>query len=94
MSAWYILSVLGFYPLNPADGWYEISSPLVDRATIRIGRPYAPATLSIIVRNQSPENWRVKSVAFNGSPLPARRIHHNDLVRGGELVFDMEGPSK
>ena len=94
MSAWYILSALGFYPLNPADGWYEIGSPLVDRATIRIGRPYAPATLSIIVRNQAPENWRVKSVTFNGNPLPARRIHHNDLVRGGELVFDMEGESK
>ena len=91
MSAWYILSALGIYPLNPADGWYEIGSPLVDRATIRLGAPYKPATLSIVVRNQSPENGRVKSVTFNGKPLADRRIHHNDLVRGGELVFEMDG---
>ncbi len=91
MSAWYILSALGIYPLNPADGWYEIGSPLVDRATIRLGAPYKPATLSIVVRNQSPGNWRVKSVTFNGKPLADRRIHHNELVRGGELVFEMDG---
>lgn len=90
MSAWYILSALGFYPLNPADGWYEIGSPVVDRATIRIGVPYAPSELVIVARNQSPSNWRVKSVSFNGRPLLERRIHHNDLVRGGELVFEMD----
>ena len=91
MSAWYILSALGFYPLNPADGWYEIGSPVIDRATIRIGVPYAPGELVIVARNQSPSNWRVKSVSFNGCPLRDRRIHHSDLVRGGELVFEMEG---
>ena len=90
MSAWYILSALGIYPLNPADGWYEIGSPLVDRATIRLGAPYRPATLSIVVRNQSPETGRVKSVTFNGKPLADRRIHHNDLVRGGTLEFEMD----
>ena len=91
MSAWYILSALGFYPLNPVDGWYEIGSPLVDRATVRIGAPYAPATLSIVAHNQSPTNWRVKAVSFNRRPLSTRRIHHNELVRGGELVFEMCG---
>ena len=90
MSAWYILSALGIYPLNPADGWYEIGSPLVDRATIRLGAPYRPATLTIVVRNQSPENGRVKSVTFNGKPLADRCIHHNDLVRGGTLEFEMD----
>ena len=43
------------------------------------------------MRNQSPENGRVKSVSFNGKTLADRRIHHNDLVRGGELVFEMDG---
>ena len=89
MSAWYILSALGFYPMNPATGWYEIGSPIVDRATLHIGAPYRPATLEIVCRNQSPENYKVVSVAFNGKPLENYRVHHNELVKGGRLEFTM-----
>ena len=85
MSAWYILSALGFYPMNPATGWYEIGSPIVDRATVCIG----DRTLEIVCRGQSPENYVVKSVSFNGKPLADRRIHHNDLAKGGILAFQM-----
>ena len=88
MSAWYIFSALGFYPLDPASGWYEIGSPLVKEATLRFGDPYAPAELAIRVKNYAPERWRVRRVMLNGIELKERRVRHADLVKGGELVFE------
>ena len=85
MSAWYILSALGLYMLNPADGWYELGDPCVSEATLKIGRPYPDATLHI--QSEGDLSAPVSSVTFNGRPLPDRRIHHNDLVHGGELLF-------
>ena len=87
MSAWYILSSLGLYMLNPADGWYEIGAPCVREATLTIGKPYTPAKLHITVRNLSPDNSTVKSVSFNGKAIEDWRIHHNELIKGGELEF-------
>jgi putative alpha-1,2-mannosidase len=87
MSAWYILSSLGLYMLNPADGWYEIGAPCVREATLKIGKPYTSAKLHIVVQNLSPESTTVKSVTFNGKPVKDWRIHHNELIQGGELVF-------
>lgn len=89
MSAWYIFSALGFYPLDPASGVYELGSPLVQGATLRFGAPYAPATLRIVVRNGAPDRWRVRRVTLNGHELGDGRVRHADLVRGGELVFEM-----
>ena len=66
MSAWYILSALGFYPLNPATDVYEIGSPLVDKAVLRIGAPYPAAVLTILVKNASPVNKYIQSVTLNG----------------------------
>lgn len=90
MSAWYILSALGFYPLDPASGEYELGSPLVRSATLRFDTPYAPATLRIYVKNYSPDRWRVKCVKLNGHVCTDWRVRHVDLVRGGDLVFEME----
>lgn len=90
MSAWYILSALGFYPLDPASGTYELGSPAVQSATLRFGKPLAEATLRIAVRNYAPGNWRVARVTLNGTELADRRIRHADLVRGGTLEFEME----
>ena len=90
MSAWYILSALGFYPLDPVSGEYELGSPLVRSATIRIGAPYPSATLHIDVRNYAPDRWRVKYVTLNGRRLSEWRVRHEDLVKGGELCFVME----
>jgi putative alpha-1,2-mannosidase len=87
MSAWYILSALGFYPLDPASGEYELGTPLVDGATLRLGG----GTLKIAVRRGSPDAWRVSRVTFNGREIPNRRVAHSELVRGGTLVFDMGG---
>lgn len=89
MSAWYILSALGFYPLNPATEWYEIGSPLVEKAVLKVGSPYPEATLTIVVKNQAPENVYVQSVSLNGKRLTQPRIRQSDLVSGGVLEFVM-----
>jgi putative alpha-1,2-mannosidase len=89
MSAWYILSSLGFYPLDPTSGEYVIGSPLVKSATIRIGAPYAPKEFRIVTRNQSRTNARVKSVWLNGREIADRRLRHADIARGGTLEFEM-----
>ena len=91
MSAWYILTALGFYPLNPATDVYELGSPLVDKAVLTIGAPYPSAKFTIIAKNQSPENIYVQSVTLNGKRLTAPRIRQSDIVAGGTLEFVM-GP--
>ena len=85
MSAWYILSALGFYPLDPVSGEYEIGSPLVKSATLKVGT----SILRIVVKGYSPDRWRVKRVTFNGCELINWRVKHSDLATGGELCFEM-----
>ena len=92
MSAWYILSSLGFYPLNPATDEYIIGSPLVEKAVLKIGAPYRPTTFTVIARNQSKNNCIVKSVKLNGIELKDRRIRQRDIVAGGTLEFEMTAP--
>ena len=86
MSAWYILSALGFYPLDPVSGEYELGSPIVRSARLKL----SGGELRIRVDNYSPERWRVKRVVLNGRELKDWRVRHCDLVRGGELVYEME----
>lgn len=81
MSAWYIFSALGFYPLDPVSCEYELGSPIVRSA--RLGR------LHIVAKDYAPGRWRVKRVTLNGRELSNRRVRHDELVRGGELVFEM-----
>ena len=90
MSAWYILSTLGFYPLDPATGEYEIGSPAVHTATISFGDVSSAKRLEIVVQNYDPNRWRVKRVTFNGVEIRNWRIRHADLVKGGDLVFEMD----
>lgn len=89
MSAWYILSALGIYPLDPVSGYYEIGSPLVKSARLALGAPYACATLEIRVENYSPGRWRVSRASLNGTELRDWRVRHVDLVKGGVLKFEM-----
>ena len=86
MSAWYILSALGFYPLDPASGEYELGSPLVDRATLLIGS----RRLDIAVVRAHPSAWRTKRVTLNGRELAVRRVAHTDLAAGGVLRFELD----
>ncbi|MCB0584662.1 MAG: GH92 family glycosyl hydrolase, partial [Phaeodactylibacter sp.] len=90
MSAWYVFSALGFYPVNPADGRYIIGSPLVKEAAIKVGEG---RTFRIVAENNSVENKYVKSVSLNGEELDRLYITHEELMKGGELRLVM-GPDK
>jgi putative alpha-1,2-mannosidase len=86
MSAWYIFSSLGFYPVAPASGEYSIGSPLVRSATIRLenGKIFA-----IEAKNQSESNVYVQQVLLNGLPFTMPVLRHADVMKGGKLVFVM-----
>ncbi|MBP6003780.1 MAG: GH92 family glycosyl hydrolase [Pyrinomonadaceae bacterium] len=86
MSAWYLFTALGFYPVAPGSGQYSLGSPVVKTAVISLenGR-----RLSIEARNQSDKNVYVKSVTLNGRPIDRRYITFDDINSGGKLVFEM-----
>ncbi len=86
MSAWYLLSALGFYPVDPASGNYVIGSPLFSRATLDLG---GSRSLTIEARNVSPENLYVQSATLNGRPLTKSWFSHQEIARGGRLVLEM-----
>ena len=72
MSAWYVLSALGFYPVSPASGVYVLGSPLVDKATIHLDPKYQKGgKFTIIAENNSPTNVYIQSATLNGKPLDA-----------------------
>jgi len=89
MSAWYVFSCLGFYPVCPGSGEYVIGSPCVDRAGIRLANG---KTFSIEARNLSATNVYIQSITLNGRRHETSFITHGDIERGGTLVFEM-GPS-
>ena len=92
MSAWYVFSAMGFYPVAPGSGEYAVGSPLFDEVEIAVGAPYAPARFKVVARNQSPENRYIQSATLNGQPLLRPFIRHADIVKGGTLAFEM-GPT-
>lgn len=85
MSAWYVLSALGFYQVCPGIPMYAIGRPMVDKATI----PVAGGNFEIIVKNNSPENKYVKEAKLNGKVLDTLFFPHADLVKGGTLEIEM-----
>lgn len=92
MSAWYILSSLGFYQLEPAGGVYVFGSPIVDEAEINVG---SGKTFKIITNNNNKDNIYIQSVTLNGKPYDKSFIVFDDIMKGGELVFNMGNqPSK
>ncbi|QJD77141.1 GH92 family glycosyl hydrolase [Spirosoma rhododendri] len=86
MSAWYVLSAMGFYPVNPANGAYVFGSPLFDAVTLSLP---GNKSFSINVRNNSTKNRYIKAMTLNGKPYARSYIHHQDLLNGGTLVIDM-----
>ena len=86
MSAWYVLSAMGFYPVNPCGGVYAIGSPVVERAVLNTGNG---KTFTITVQNQSPANRYIQSAMLNGRRLDKSWITHGDILDGGTLVFKM-----
>lgn len=85
MSAWYVLSALGFYQVCPGIPVYAIGRPMIDKATI----PVAGGDFQIIVKNNSPENKYVKEAKLNGKVLDSLFFPHADLVKGGTLEIEM-----
>lgn len=86
MSAWYIFSSLGFYPVTPASNQYIIGSPLFDKATINLENG---KTFTVAAESLSEENKYIKAVYLNGKNYPYSYINHEDIVNGGSLVFEM-----
>jgi len=86
MSAWYIFSVLGFYPVTPGSNQYVIGSPCVDKAEINLenGKKF-----KIIAEDPSPQNIYIKKLILNGFEINRSYITHDEIVNGGELKFVM-----
>lgn len=92
MSAWYVFSALGFYPMNPASGQYELGSPLFEKATIAISDT---KSFVVLAENTTATNKYIQSVKLNGKSLQRTYITHDELMAGGTLEFEMgENPNK
>ena len=89
MSAWYVFACLGFYPLDPCGGVYILGAPQVPLAQVKVGGEGEQRTFKVLARGLSMENKYVKSVTLNGRPLADRQLRHEDILKGGELVFEM-----
>ena len=91
MSAWYIFSSLGFYPVTPGSSDYAIGSPLIKEAILHLENG---KTLTIKANNQSKKNVYVQSVSVNGSILESPLLSHQDIMNGGEIIFEMNATPK
>lgn len=92
MSAWFIFSSMGLYPVNPADGNYIVNSPMFENVQINLenGR-----TFEIIANNVSESNFYINSVKLNGKILEKSYISYKDIEEGGNLIFEMSSkPNK
>ena len=88
MSAWYILSALGFYPVAPGSDQYSLGSPVVEEAVLHLENG---KTFTIKAKNQAEKNVYVEKVVLNGKALDRNYITHGEIMGGGELVFYMSG---
>jgi predicted alpha-1,2-mannosidase len=85
MSAWYIMSALGFYQVEPAGGRYWFGSPIVDRAELTVkGGKFTIETVG-----NSDKNIYIKSISLNGKEHHLPYIEHSDIAAGGKLVIEM-----
>lgn len=85
MSAWYILSSMGFYQVEPAGGRYYFGSPLLNKAIIKV----PGGKFEIVAHNNSSKNIYIKSIKLNGKPYKKPYIDHRDIMAGGKLEFFM-----
>lgn len=86
MSAWFVMSALGFYPVTPGSAYYSIGSPLFDETRIHLenGKEFI-----IKAENNSTSNIYIQSAKLNGKKYDKSYFYHNDLVNGGTLIFEM-----
>ncbi|MCF1190001.1 GH92 family glycosyl hydrolase [Mangrovimonas sp. AS39] len=86
MSAWYVFSSMGFYPVTPGSNTYIIGTPLMEESTIHLENGN---TFTIIAENLSKENKYIQSVLLNDTSLEQTFINHEDITKGGTLKFTM-----
>lgn len=86
MSAWYVFSSIGLYPMNPASGEYEIGSPIFEKATINLE---GGKTFVIEAENVSDKNFYIQSATLNGVEFNQTAIKHQQILKGGTLHFVM-----
>jgi len=86
MSAWYIFSAMGFYPVSPCGGYYDIGSPKVKRATINLENG---KSFTVQAKNNNSKNIYIQSATLNGKPLSRNYITHEEIMNGGVLELSM-----
>jgi len=86
MSAWYILSALGFYQVNPSDGLFVFGSPVIDEATLDVGKG---KSFHVVVKDNSAANKYIQQVWLNGKQYAKSYLRYEDLMNGGEVVLQM-----
>lgn len=86
MSAWYVFSAMGFYPVNPADGRYIIGTPVFDECTLKLS---GNKGFRIQTIRKSPEDIYIQSVTLNGKKYKDFFITHQDITNGGTMIFKM-----
>lgn len=92
MSAWYVLSSVGLYPMNPASGDYEIGTPIFEKSTINLPNK---KTFIIEAENVSDKNFYIQSATLNGETFNKTTLSHETLLKGGILHFVMgDQPNK
>ena len=85
MSAWYVFEAMGFYPLLVGDEYYDLTSPLFDRVLLRLTNGNV---LTIQTEGRKKKDAPIKSIHFNGKKIADYRISHNELIKGGELIYN------
>ena len=97
MSAWYIMSSMGFYQVEPGSGQYWFGSPLFDKVSINVGKTRSTGEnkyLTIRAENNSDDNRYIQSITLNGKAYTKGYIEHKDITSGGELVIRMGAEPK
>ncbi|NND31212.1 MAG: glycoside hydrolase family 92 protein, partial [Saprospiraceae bacterium] len=88
MSAWFVFTAMGFYPVNPAEGVYVIGTPFFDKVVIDIGEG---RSFTIRTRYLTQENKYIQAATLHEEPLTRSYLRHYEIMDGGELIFEM-GP--
>lgn len=86
MSAWYVFSALGFYPVTPGSNQYIIGTPLVEKASLNLENG---KTFTIVVDEYASENLYIQNAVLNGEELGRTYLYHDEIMKGGTLVFTM-----
>ena len=86
MSAWYVLSAMGFYSVTPGMDYYVIGSPLFDRVVIRLENG---KSFEIMAKNNGPDRPYIQSATLNGMTFSKSFLRHADIMAGGKMVFEM-----